>query len=39
MAADAFFSHVDVDATLEALQHTLGHFNVVDEEEPKILKG
>ncbi|PWN30121.1 hypothetical protein BDZ90DRAFT_229148 [Jaminaea rosea] len=29
----------NVEATLEALQHTLGHFNVVDEEEPKILKG
>lgn len=29
----------DIDATLEALKHTLGHFDVVEEEEPKILQG
>lgn len=29
----------DIDATLEALRHTLGHFDVVKEEEPKIQQG
>ncbi|CAO1620193.1 unnamed protein product [Jaminaea pallidilutea] len=29
----------NVSATLEALKHTLGHFDVVQDEEPKILDG
>ncbi|CAO1612756.1 unnamed protein product [Parajaminaea phylloscopi] len=29
----------NIDTTLEALRHTLGHFDVVEEEEPKIQQG
>ncbi|CAO1619266.1 unnamed protein product [Sympodiomycopsis kandeliae] len=29
----------NIDTTLEALRHTLGHFDVVEEEEPRILAG
>lgn len=39
MAPNISVSWVDVSATLEALKHTLGHFDVVQDEEPKILDG